>query len=478
MMQTTVHYSVSLHSVHSDPSMLFRMPSRAMQTSQPHDDRAEARSPSSTPVPDLHSGAANGQSRANGFLAMKDAARHDFFTIRADAVQDGALALLDSLAEYLVWDGMDRRLRATASATHTDVPEAVVSVQQIANDIKVRVGHDLCERTVERALKKLCDVGLLLASARFHQGRRQASSYQLLFAPSMAARLAHSRRDCQGGNGKSAAACTTVPDVRASRSIPAIPEVYKEPRQTEAVRETVYNPMARIGDCLPALPAFSAFPAPGLHSRSAPSVPSAPSSDNRKTPADIATGHFPEVCRSAHPAPEAVSQWPNPSTPETLNTAPAEGKTPAEGDHPTSLSPLFKKEKQKQKKKAFQKVVSISDFSKNRPAPETTPLPDTSPDLTVHDGYFLDTIHQQGWVRASNPVLLPHLGDLSRAAFFAGCHTLEALQGWFQQQENDIAAQRTTLARVLVTARIQDAGAPSAQPQTARRQAISRKAIG
>ncbi|EGQ60377.1 hypothetical protein GGI1_00050, partial [Acidithiobacillus sp. GGI-221] len=270
-MQQQVHYSVSIHAV----------PFRTIPAQQPNAAGAEVHpvtAPATsitnpTPITEQHAGPAGVRPPQNGFKTIKDAARRDFFTIRADAVQDGVLSMLDSLAEYLVWDGMDRRLRAVASATHTEHPEVVVSVQQIANDIKVRVGHDLCERTIERALKKLCDVGLLSATARFHQGRRQASSYMLLYAPSMSSRLENSRR---GGIPRSQAVSDTPP---------------ASPCGTQAldVPESPYSALTRIGDMIPALSVHPAYAEESMASKDSRWDASVATCSNSALPGDPPT---------------------------------------------------------------------------------------------------------------------------------------------------------------------------------------------
>ncbi len=465
-MQQQTHYSVSIHAV----------PFRTIPAQQPNSAGADVHpvtSPATNitnPIPftEQHARLAGSQPPQNGFKMIKDAARRDFFTIRADAVQDGVLSMLDSLAEYLVWDGMERRLRAVASATNTEHPVVVVSVQQIANDIKVRVGHDLCERTIERALKKLCNVGLLSATQRFHQGRRQASSYMLLYTPSMSSRLENSRR---GGIPK-------------SKSVSDTPPASPYGKQALDIQESPYSALTRIGDRIPALTVHhvyaeefmasknsrweesvatcsnSALPGdpppiaiektyvPSGHGSSAP--PPQLGENNRPSDvhqdatvcspspvgskADVTDGGHdriqiqPEVCRSAH------------SSNETINRA-VPGDTERVSLHPTSVSPLFNNKKEN--KKVFKNVFCISDFPKNNQQPNA------SPDRPEGNGYFLDTVHGKGWVSATHPSLQTYLGDLSRYAFFKGHRTLDTLREWFQGIENDIAGQRTTLAETL-----------------------------
>jgi hypothetical protein len=476
-MQQQVHYSVSIHAV----------PFRTIPAQQPNTASADVHpvtSPATSitnPIPftEQHARPAGTRLPQNGFKTIKDAARRDFFTIRADAVQDGVLSLLDSLAEYLVWDGMDRRLRAVSSATHTEYPEVVVSVQQIANDIKVRVGHDLCERTIERALKKLCDVGLLSATPRFHQGRRQASSYMLLYTPSMAARLENSRRR---GIPKAQAVSDTPPASQYGTQVRDIPE-------------SPYSALTRIGDRIPALSVYpdhaeeymaakdsrceasvatcskSVLPRDQttiatekayVHSGHGSSVPPPQLGENNRlsddgqdvqtrSPSPVGPkievtdgGHDrifgqPEVCRSAHSANETTKHA-------------VSGEIERLSLHPTSMSPLFNNKKEN--KKGFKNVFSISDFSKNNRQPEA------SPDRPDDNGYFLDIVHGEGWVTASHPALQAYLGDLSRYAFFAGHRTLDALREWFQGIENDIAGQRTTLAETLQAAGLSVSPAP------------------
>lgn len=462
-MQRHVHYSISIHAASSktvaaqpsgtshidDPAPLLPCTSATHPTER-HARTAEvittaASLPAACPP-------------QNGFKAIKDAARRDFFTIRADSVQDGALSLLDSLAEYLVWDGMDRRLRATASATHTDHPEAIVSVQQIANDIKIRVGHDLCERTIERALKKLCDVGLLSTTPRFHQGRRQASSYMLLYAPSMAARMENSRR----GRIKSASTgqetpqdisttaqkpdvlqCQTYGSVRIGDMIPRfpmisdIPEVPQDaelagsPVNTHAQPDsglTTYRLKDSMKDSMKALSTAANEQPPEI---SETTNRNGETDGSNFTPGGAEVQAESGVCRSAH----------------VIVTPVAHGEEQRASSHPTSMSPLFNKKKEN--KKAFKNVFSISDFSKNNPAQK--PLQDRSDG----NGYYLDSVHKKGWISAVHPALQSHLGVLSRHAFFSGYRTLDMLRDWFQGFEDDIAEHRTTIAEILQRAGLQ-----------------------
>ncbi|MBU2792781.1 hypothetical protein HAQ01_05155 [Acidithiobacillus thiooxidans] len=453
-MQSTVHYSVSMH--HLPFSMTTPPPHNGRPEAQPIDLTTNNVSPDRLAGPQTATTASI--QPPNGFKAMKEAARHDFFSIRADAVQDGALALLDSLAEYLVWDGMDRRLRAVASATHTDYPEAVVSVQQIAKDIKIRIGHDLCERTIERALKKLCDVGLLLATARFHQGRRQASSYQLLYTPSMASRLMNSRR---GGASKDAKITTTNDTMLSTNTYSAVPKASAVSEEAREALETPYHSLTRIGDRLPM------FSAPVLDDKNP--LPAPLNGKETNDPTSLSS-RLPEVCRSAH---AELSDEP---ASNALKTAIPE-KDERTHNQPTQMSPLFNKENKKENKKVFKNVFLISDFSKNPLEVETSPTPSVAPGTP--NGYYLDKVHQKGWVSTASAALHPYLDDLSRVAFFAGHHTLDALQNWFQSQENAIAAQQTTLTEILNAVQILDSGVSAKTQETSvtHQEPARRKAI-
>ncbi len=446
-MQQHVHYSMSIRVASPQTEAVQR--SSTTRIDDPANPQAASLPAASPPQ--------------NGFKAIKDAARRDFFTIRADSVQDGALSLLDSLAEYLVWDGMDRRLRATASATHTDYPEAIVSVQQIANDIKIRVGHDLCERTIERALKKLCDVGLLSATPRFHQGRRQASSYMLLYAPTMAERLENSRRGCI----KSDSAGREPPQDKSTTA--RLPDV----RQ--------YQPYGsvRIGDVIPGFSKISGLPdvpqdaeltgSPvNTHAQPDSDQMTISLKDGRNALSTWVNEQSPEISEKTNQNYEIEDSNPGPSCSEiqaesgvcrsahsAASPVPPDEEKRASG-HPTSMSPLFNNKKEN--KKAFKNVFSISDFSKNNPAPK--PLQDRS----VGNGYYLDTVHEKGWVSTAHPALQAYLGDLSRYAFFAGYRTLDTLRDWFQNIEDDIAGHHTTVAEVLQNAGLQIDPTPVRQP--------------
>ncbi|MEB8485915.1 MULTISPECIES: hypothetical protein [Acidithiobacillus] len=437
-MQQHGHYSVSIH------------------TAFPHKAAAQ---PSSTNRIDDPTNLTAVSPPQNGFKSIKDAARRDFFTIRADSVQDAALSLLDSLAEYLVWDGMDRRLRAAASATHTDYPEAIVTVQQIANDIKIRVGHDLCERTIERALKKLCDVGLLSTTPRFHQGRRQASSYMLLYTPSMAARLENSRR----GRVKSASTGQEPPQGKSTTA------------QNPDVRQYQPYGSVRIGDMISRFPMSSGLPdvphdaepvgsTVNTHAQPASDLTACslkggmkalPAAENEQPPEISETtdqhyeiddsNHTPGgaeiqaesgVCRSAHYAASPV--------------APSEDQRAS--SHPTSMSPLFNKAV-KENKKDFKNVFSISDFIKREPAKKSQTALKADPSDS-ETGYYLDTVHRSGWVSSPKKHLQEYFGSLSTYLFFNKYHTIEAMAEWFQQQENRINSAEITIGDVIATAGI------------------------
>lgn len=393
----------------------------------------------------------------NGFKAMRDAAKRDFFTIRADTVQDGALGAVDTLAEYLVWDGMDRRLRAIASANHTNNPEAIVTVKQIANDIKIRVGHDLCERTIERAIKKLQDASLIHATPRFKDGRRQASSFILLFSPSMSEKLNRSRRV-----NKSAAPDTsevgTQTDFSATKNQVGRDDI---PPQTFDTRTG--NGLSTITGSLRYLQSFlGQIPPEHLHRpngyRDCPESPMAstgPSPDRQQnlvqncttepptTPVQNCTTIFP-------PRPESggiVESGPN--GPGQL----AQGQRGSpDTSHPTSMSPLFNKAV-KENKKDFKNVFSISDFSKKELSKENQTSLHTDDEI----GYYLDTVHRSGWVSSPKKHLQEYFGSLSTYLFFNKYRTIEAMAEWFQQQENRINHGEASLSDVLAAAGITQA---------------------
>ena len=445
-MHQHVHYSISIHA--ALPHTVAAQPSSTTRIDDPANPPSTSLLAESPPQ--------------NGFKAIKDAARRDFFTIRADSVQDGALSLLDSLAEYLVWDGMDRRLRAAASATHTDYPEAIVSVKQVANDIKIRVGHDLCERTIERALKKLCDVGLLSATPRFHQGRRQASSYMLLHTPSMAARLESSRR----GRIKSASTGQEAPQDKSTTA--KNPDVRQHPP---------YGPV-RIGGAIPGFLMISGFtgvpqdaelvgpPAYSMKdgikalSTAANEQPTGISGmtdrsydvdDVNRTPGTSEIQAESGVCQLAHCAASPV--------------APSEEQRAS--SHPTSMSPLFNKAV-KENKKDFKNVFSISDFIKREPAKESQTALKTTPSDS-EAGYYLDTVHRSGWVSSPKNHLQEYFGSLSTYLFFNKYRTIEAMAEWFQQHENRIGHGEITLNDVLTAAGIFPAETQSSEQKASMR---------
>ncbi len=470
-MQQQIHYSVSIHAT-SFRTVTAQQPN-AGHTDIPPVPSSTTSAPHPSALTEQHAGLAAVRPPQNGFKTIKDAARRDFFTIRADAIQDGVLSLLDSLAEYLVWDGMDRRLRAIASATHTEHPEAVVSVQQIANDIKARVGHDLCERTIERALKKLCDVGLLSATARFHQGRRQASSYILLYAPSMSSRLENSRR---GGTQKSQA----VSDTPTS-----------SPYRTQAldIQEAPYNALTRIGDRIPALSVYSDNTEENMAAKDSRCDAFVATSSNSVLPGNqptIATenDYVPSGYNSSAHPPQHKQDGPLSDFRQGVTTrsfSPVRSKAEVTGDgnnriltqskvcrsahsanevakcavpggivpvslHPTSMSPLFNKEKEN--KKVFKNVFCFSDFSKK----ETSPVDTTEPVQERINGYYLDVTHHAGWVFSENQALRKYIGDLSRCLFFKGYRTMESMSEWFQKQERNLQSGELSIADILTEA--------------------------
>ncbi|MHB8315637.1 MAG: hypothetical protein ACYDCW_07910 [Acidithiobacillus ferrivorans] len=434
-MQQHVYYSVSVHAAF--PHKAAAQPSSTNRIDDPANLTAVSLPAGSPPQ--------------NGFKSIKDAARRDFFTIRADSVQDAVLSLLDSLAEYLVWDGMDRRLRASASATHTDYPEAIVSVQQIANDIKIRVGHDLCERTIERALKKLCDVGLLSTTPRFHQGRRQASSYMLLYTLSMAARLENSRR----GRVKSASTGQEPPQDKSTTA------------QNQDVRQYQPYGSVRIGDMIPRFPMRSSLPdalqdaelvgSPvNTHAQPNSDLTACSLEDGTKALSAAANEQPTEISETTDQSYEIEDSNPTPGDAEIQAESgvcrsahyAASPVTPGEeqrtSSHPTSVSPLFNKAV-KENKKDFKNVFSISDFSKKERSKENQTSLQTDDEI----GYYLDTVHRSGWVSSPKKHLQEYFGSLSTYLFFNKYRTIEAMAEWFQQQENRINHGEASLSDVL-----------------------------
>ena len=374
----------------------------------------------------------------NGFAAMRDAAKRDFFTIRADTVQDGALGAVDTLAEYLVWDGMDRRLRAIASANHTNDPEAIVTVKQIANDIKIRVGHDLCERTIERAIKKLQDASLIHVTPRFKDGRRQASSFILLFSPSMSEKLNKSRR-VKKSSAPDTSEVGTQTDFSATKNQVGRDDI---PPQTSSARtsaglSSIAGNLQHIQACMRQI-AAEHFCVPNGYSGQ-PTVPDQSPGDQQNS-VQICTLCSPdgmEVAENANPA----SNDPSPSSREQRDSP--------DTNHPTSMSPLFNKAV-KENKKDFKNVFSISDFSKKERSKENQTVLQTD----AETGYYLDTVHRSGWVSSPRKHLQDHFGSLSTYLFFNKYRTIEAMAEWFQQQENRINHGETSLSDVLAAAGI------------------------
>lgn len=384
----------------------------------------------------------------NGYPMITESCKRDFFTIRADCVQDAALASVDSLAEYLVWDGMDRRARAIASASHTSSPEVVVSISQIAADIKSRLGHDLCERTIERAIRKLSDTGLIGIESRFNAGRRQASSYRLLFSDGMKLRLDHTRR------GKKAT--TGYPDEHQASTVDK-EEYPPSSQQTRTERKAVRSDntsmapnythgLARIGVKIPS------FPQPAVDSDISP----------RSDPSEhICTQAMPDALKHESALTDTdgnkeVTDNSN-ALDENIDCGLQTNQESVHGNsalihQPTSVSPLFNKEEKN--KKGFENVFSFSDFSKKNNSSQP------SPERGEGNGYFLDSVHRKGWVSVEEPQLLAYLGDLSRYAFFSGHHTLDELSVWFQSIEDDIANNRTSLGKILHTAGITNSTTP------------------
>jgi hypothetical protein len=365
----------------------------------------------------------------NGFMAMRDSAKLDFFTIRADAVQDGVLAVIDTLAEYLVWDGMDRRLRAIASANHTDKPEAVVTVKQIANDIKIRVGHDLCERTIERAIKKLQDASLIHVMPRFQHGRRQASSFILLFSASMSERQNKSRRGNKsiGSNDSATAASTDYASTQKKINHDDIRPQVKSARTSFGL-SPITEYLQRVQACI----------------GQAPDVSSHASDETNE---ERQQNSVQNCTLSVSPSMDRTTEGESPTNGQSQAVI---IKADAPNDsHPTSMSPLFNKE-EKENKKVFKNVYSISDFSKKESPKENR----TVLQAGAETGYYLDTVHRSGWVSSPKRHLQGYFGSLSTYLFFNKYRTIETMTEWFQQQENRINSGETTLYDVLATAGI------------------------
>jgi hypothetical protein len=399
---------------------------------------------------------------------ITESCKRDFFTIRADCVQDAVLASVDSLAEYLVWDGMDRRARAIASANHTGSPEAVVSISQIAADIKMRVGHDLCERTIERAIRKLNDAGLIGIESRFNAGRRQASSYRLLFSDGMKSRLDATRRGRKASPGNPSEQPRMTPNRDEYRPTP-------EPARAETREASVGHirplqdqgcGLTRIGLMAQSFLRASSERASSERASSErasserassepPAVESASTSDSeaKESVGNQMPGQSEHICTQAMTGDMEGQSEQNIQTSHagtfdgshdsglTIKSEPLQRES-ATIHHPTSMSPLFNKE-EKENKKVFKNVFSIDARNKNQPKPSRL-----EPCLKT-TGYYLDDVHQKGWVTATTPHLLPHRGDLSRYAFFEGHKSLESLTLWFQEQEDAIANGRVTVNDVL-----------------------------
>lgn len=402
----------------------------------------------------------------NGFMAMRDAAKRDFFTIRADAIQDGVLAAVDTLAEYLVWDGMDRRLRAIASANHTDKPEAVVTLKQIANDIKIRVGHDLCERTIERAIKKLQDSSLIHVIPRFKNGRRQASAFILLFSKTMSENLNKSRRVNKSSIQDTSGMGTPEDSAATKKQI----DIDDQPPQTFDTRTG--NGLSSITGSLRYLQSFLGQTSPEhLHTangyRGCPESPMAitdPSPARQQNLVQNCTTESPTIpvqnCTTIFPPrPESGKSVESGSDGPVQSTLGE--RVPPDTNHPTSMSPLFNKAV-KENKKVFKNVFSISDFLKKEPTKENR----TGPQPDAEAGYYLDTVHRSGWVSSPNRHLQEYFGSLSTHLFFNKYRTIDAMTDWFQLQENCINSGETTLSEVLAAAGITPEGSQDYEQKT------------
>ncbi|MDD5278704.1 hypothetical protein [Acidithiobacillus sp.] len=413
--------------------------------------------------------------RGNGFLPIKNAAKVDYFTIRADAIQDSVLSQVDSLAEYLVWDGMDRRLRAVASATNTTTPEATVSIQQIAKDIEIRVGHTFCERTIERAIKKLIDCGMLQSKQQFCSGRRQASSYQLCFTEDMQSRLTNSRRNKTGktANEDSFAVnncneysrpVTKHPEtiMRADQLVSRFRmadltrtdqvESFPHTHQKVCVSAHSENLNEANGSEILQAAVVQHIQDSSLHFRDPKKVCGNAHSENLHATIDPyqsstamvgddakQLGDFDErrkVCGNAH----TVNSY---SLPIHVQAIPA---TPENTNQPTPVSPLFKEER-----KINKNIFSYSDFLLKKHAAQN----ETETTTAGNHGYFLDPVHQKGWICSEKSALKPYLGDLSRHAFFAGKRNIEDLSAWFQDMEQKISEGSLALLELLRNAGIE-----------------------
>ena len=390
----------------------------------------------------------------NGFTAMRDAAKRDFFTIRADAIQDGVLTAVDTLAEYLVWDGMDRRLRAIASANHTDKPEAVVTLKQIANDIKIRVGHDLCERTIERAIKKLQDASLIHVIPRFQNGRRQASSFILLFSPTMSENLNRSRRANKSSIQDTSGMVTPADSAATKKQIgrDALPPQILDTRTGNGL-SPITGSLRYLQSFLGQIPPEYLYASNGYSDcPESPMPPPDPSPDRQQNLVQNCTTESPTTlvqnCTTIFPPrPEGGENAESGSDGPVQSTL---GKRASpDTNHPTSMSPLFNKAV-KENKKVSKNVFSISDFIKKGPSEENR----VGLQGDSETGYYLDTVHRSGWVSSSKRHLQEYFGSLSTYLFFNKYRTIEAMAEWFQQQENRINSGEITIGDVIATAGI------------------------
>ena len=380
----------------------------------------------------------------NGYPMITESCRRDFFTIRADCVQDAVLGSVDSLAEYLVWDGMDRRARAIASANHTSSPEAVVSISQIAADIKSRVGHDLCERTIERAIRKLSDVGLIGIESRFNAGRRQASSYRLLFSDGMKSRLGATRRGKRASTGNPEEQPGMAPNRDEYPPNPERARTESKVTSTDHVHPVLNygHGLTRIGLMVPS------FPLPTIASDSNP-LPGPSVHICTQAATDEAKDESAQTTRTGNTERKGITKALGEGENYGLTIKPKSLQHEvAEILHPTSMSPLFNKE-EKENKKVFKNVFSISDFIKREQAKESRTALKADPSDS-ETGYYLDTVHRSGWVSSPKKHLQEYFGSLSTYLFFNKYRTIDAMVEWFQQQENHINCGETTLDYILM----------------------------
>lgn len=398
----------------------------------------------------------------NGYAKIVESCKQDFFTIRADCVQDAVLATVDSLAEYLVWDGMDRRLRAAASAHHTASPEATVSIQQIAADIKSRLGHELCERTVERAIKKLSVAGLIAVESRFAAGRRQASAYRLLFSSGMEYRLQSSRRGKKAPYAPKSAPQPLTPEsapvhthasyaqLNRSSSTTEDPQAFARDNTSSSfgVRKLVdvaNNPLPAGLQRVEDIEEYRVhICTQGETPRQSGEMPPLQEENPVMTEHGSSAG-------TEEPG-EKVKSWENGDVrPETERTGVGHYTKSTAYDHPTPVSPLFNNEKEKNKK-VIKNVYCLADFVK-KDAEQTN-------DNGHGNGYHLDPVHQKGWVRSRNPQLQRHFGVLSRHLFLSGTRDLESLVAWFETRESQLQSGAITLKDIL-----QEAGEATEAPE-------------